>query len=257
MSSNRLAHVLLWVAASVVACNGGSSAAPIEFEVVATFPHDPDAYTQGLLFHDGFLFESTGRYGASSLRKVNVETGAVVASTTIDSTYFAEGLARVGSELIQLTWKEGVAFVYDLDTLERTRQYEYNGEGWGLCYDGTSLYMSNGSSTIFRRDPKTFEVLDEISVRVGGSALRALNELECVDDVLYANVYETDRIVRIDKATGDVLGEVDGFQLELLANRPRGAEAVMNGIAFIPETGVFLVTGKLWPTLLAVRLTAQ
>jgi len=256
MLSRRTTRSLPLLATFLVACSGGS-ADPIEFEIVATFPHDSSAYTQGLLFHDGFLFESAGRYGASSLRKVDVETGRVVARAEVDSAFFAEGLARVGSELIQLTWKAGVAFVYDLETFARTREFRYEGEGWGLCFDGTWLYMSNGSSTIVRRDPATFEPLAEIAVRFNGSSLGGLNELECVGDVLYANVYETARIVRIDKDTGEVVGEIDGFQLERAANRPRATDAVLNGIAFIPETGVFLLTGKLWPKLLAVRLTEQ
>jgi glutamine cyclotransferase len=227
----------------------------IDYEIITTFPHDTGAYTQGLLFHDAYLFESTGRYGSSSLRKVHVETGRVVAETAVDSALFAEGLARVGSELFQLTWKEGVAVVYDLETLERKREYSYEGEGWGLCYDGDALFMSNGSSTLLRRDPESFDVLEEISVEGGGRAISALNELECVDQHVFANVYQTDRIVRIDKVSGQVTGEIDGGQLSLMGGSPGGVDAVLNGIAFIPETGVFLLTGKLWSKVLAVRLT--
>jgi len=240
--------------ASLLYAGCGEPTPPIAYEVVATFPHDPDAYTQGLLFHDGYLFESTGRYGASSLRKVDVQTGRVVARRTVDSAYFAEGLALVGSELVQLTWKKGVAFVYDMETLEPTREIRYDGEGWGLCFDGDALYMSNGSSSIVRRDPESFEIVAEIPVRERGAPVSKLNELECVNDFLYANVYQTDRIVRIDKRTGDVVGHVDGFQLGLLATHVRDPDAVLNGIAFIPETGIFLLTGKLWPKLFAVRL---
>jgi glutaminyl-peptide cyclotransferase len=229
----------------------------ISFQIAATFPHDPAAYTQGLLFHDGFLFESTGQWGASTIRKVDAQSGEVVASTALDSMYFAEGLARVGSELIQLTWKAGVAFVYDLERLDVLREFQYSGEGWGLCYDGSALFMSDGTSTIVRRDPTTFEVLSQIDVKARGFSQSNLNELECVGDHIYANVYLTNRIVRIDKLTGEIGGELDGFELSVASRKPQGREAVLNGIAYIPETGIFLVTGKLWPTLFALRLTAD
>jgi glutamine cyclotransferase len=244
----------------VLACIGlPACAAPapvpgIEYEILTTFPHDPGAYTQGLLFHDGHLFESTGQYGGSSLRKVHIESGRVVARTAVDSTLFAEGLALVGTELYQLTWKAGRAIVYDLETLEWKREYEYEGEGWGLCHDGASLYMSDGTSRLTRRDPSTFDVLEEVSVTGGGHAVPRLNELECVGGEIYANVYQTERIVRIDKTTGNVTGEIDGSRLSLRGGRPGGVDAVLNGIAYIPETGVLLLTGKLWSRVLAVRL---
>lgn len=235
------------------ACDRGA-VPEIGYQVAATFPHDPGAYTQGLLFHDGVLYESTGQYGTSTLRKVDAQTGEVLASVAIDSTFFAEGLARVGSELIQLTWKSEVAFVYDLETLELKRQFEYSGEGWGLCYDGTSLFMSNGSSKLSVRDPVTFQIQSEIEVTKGGFALASINELECVGEHIYANVYLTDKIVKIDKASGEVVGELDGFELSLASRRPGERDAVLNGIAYIEETGIFLVTGKLWPSLFALRL---
>ena len=225
------------------------------YQILQTYPHDPEAYTQGLLFHDGYLFESTGRYGTSTLRKVDVETGDVVASVAVDSAYFAEGLARVGSDLIQLTWKAGIAFVYDLETLELKSRHNYSGDGWGLCFDGASLFMSDGSSQIFERDPETFEILSEVTVQQEGFNLPQLNELECVGQFIYANIYQTNRIVRIDKRSGEVVGEIDGFSLALLASRPNDLDAVLNGIAYIEETDVFLVTGKLWETLFAIRFT--
>jgi glutamine cyclotransferase len=225
------------------------------YQILQRYDHDPEAYTQGLLFHDGYLFESTGRYGTSTLRKVDVETGDVVASVSIDSTYFAEGLARVGSELVQLTWKAGIAFVYDTETFELTNLHNYSGEGWGLCFDGESLFMSDGSSQIFERDPETFDILSEISVQNEGVTLRQLNELECVGEFIYANVYQTNRIVKINKRTGEVVSEIDGYSLALLAGRQNDVDAVLNGIAYIEETDVFLVTGKLWETLFAIRMT--
>jgi len=243
---------LLLAVLGLPACDAGLPV--IDYEIAATLPHDPAAYTQGLLFHDGFLYESTGRYGASSLRKVHAQSGRVVSSIAIDSAYFAEGLALVGSELIQLTWKSEVAFVYDIETLELKREVSYSGEGWGLCYDGTSLFMSDGSSQITARDPATFAVRSQVDVTANGVALSQLNELECVGAYIYANVYLTDQIVRIDKISGEVVGELDGFDLSRAGQRPPVQEAVLNGIAYIEATGVFLVTGKLWPNLLAIRL---
>lgn len=245
----------LWTLALCGLAGCASSAVPsIEYEILGTFPHDPAAYTQGLLFHDGQLFESTGRYGESSVRRVDVPTGEVQARVAVDSALFGEGLARVGSELVQLTWKAGRALVYDLETFTVLREFTYDGDGWGLCYDGDSLWMSDGSSALERRHPRTFAVLETVEVIRAGSPQRRLNELECVDDWIYANVYQTDLIVRIDKVTGEVLGEIDLSSVPLDARRPGDIEAVLNGIAYVPETGVFLVTGKLWPKLLALRL---
>ena len=226
----------------------------IEYEILGTFPHDPAAYTQGLLFHDGHLLESTGRYGESSVRRVDVPTGEVLAWVAVDSALFGEGLARVNTELVQLTWKAGRAFVYDAETLEVLREYAYDGEGWGLCFDGESLWMSDGSNALERRDPETFAVLATVEVTREGVPQPRLNELECVGDHIYANVYQRDVIVRIDKATGAVLGELNLSRLPLDVRRVGNADAVLNGIAYVPETGVFLVTGKLWPKLIALRL---
>ena len=188
------------------------------------------------------------------MRRVDVPTGEVVARVAVDSALFGEGLARVGSELFQLTWKSGRALVYDLESFDLLREYTYEGEGWGLCFDGESLWMSDGSSALERRDPQTFEVLATVEVLRDGSPQRRLNELECVDDWIYANVYQTDLIVRIDKQTGAVMGEIDLSSVPLRARRPGDIDAVLNGIAYVPETGVFLVTGKLWPKLIALRL---
>ena len=211
----------------------------------------------GCVLHEGHLYESSGQYGMSSLRRVEAQTGEVLAEVPLDSVYFAEGLARVGSELVQLTWKAGVALVYDLETLELTRTHTYSGEGWGLCFDGSSLFMSNGSSTLLQRDPTTFEITAEIEVRANDFPLHQLNELECVGDHIFANVYQTDRIVRIDKFTGEVTGEINGADLAVPGGRPLDSGAVLNGIAFVEETQTFLVTGKLWARVLAIRLTTD
>ncbi|MEM7416479.1 MAG: glutaminyl-peptide cyclotransferase [Gemmatimonadota bacterium] len=248
-------HLTLWVGVLVFI---GSGCAPeditVEWELAGSFPHDTTAYTQGLLFHDRHLFESTGQYGESTLRKVNPESGAVVAQVALDSAYFGEGLALVGDTLVQLTWKEGVAFLYGVDSLESRGQFTYDGEGWGLCFDGSDLFMSDGTNVLQRRDAATFDLLEEISVEQDGFAVRQLNELECVGDHIYANVYLTDRIVQIDKVSGNVVGEINGARLSVPGGRPRDHGAVLNGIAYVEATDIFLMTGKLWRHVLAVRL---
>ena len=252
----RAASRGLWTLALCALAGCASSAVPsIDYEILGTFPHDPAAYTQGLLFHDGQLFESTGRYGESSVRRVDVPTGEVQARVAVDSALFGEGLARVDSELVQLTWKAGRALIYDIETFDVVREFTYEGDGWGICYDGEALWMSDGSSALERRDPQTFAVTATVEVTRAGSSQRRLNELECVGGWIYANVYQSDIIVRIDKTTGEVLGEIDLSSVPLSARKPGDIDAVLNGIAYVPETDVFLVTGKLWPKLLALRLT--
>lgn len=226
-------------------------------EVLNTYPHDSNAFTQGLLLEDGVFYESTGLYERSSLRKVEPETGEVLKQVNLPGIYFAEGLALVNDELIQLTWKSEEAFRYTLD-FERTGAFSYAGEGWGLCYDGESLYMSDGSATIDRRDPETFELLGEVKVRLRGAPVVLLNELECVGDALYANVWQTDSIVKIDKASGQVTARVDASGLlteEERANLEPGG--VLNGIAYDPQEETFFITGKLWPKVFEVRFVPE
>jgi len=226
----------------------------LEYRIIRQLPHDPGAYTQGLLYHDGLLFESTGRHGSSSVRRVDPESGEVLASREVPEEYFGEGLALVGDRLIQLTWQSGVAFVYDVETLEGVGSYEYEGEGWGLCYDGQSLFMSDGSDKLLRRDPQTFEVLEEIQVTKDGFPVWRLNELECVGEAIYANVYQTNDIVRIDKRTGQVTGRLDAYGLSVATRRTTDPDAVLNGIAHDPSTGRFYMTGKLWPIMFEIEI---
>ena len=249
----RLGRWAAVLAGGLAAC-GGEPAGSQVVEILRELPHDTSASTQGLLIHEGLLYESTGQYGESTLREVELETGAVVRSLELADEYFGEGLARVGSELIQLTWHEGVAFVYDLGTFELLRTHEYDGEGWGLCHDGESLFMSNGSAVLHRRDPVSFEILESHEVTLDGAPVRNLNELECVGDVVYANIFQTDRIVRIDKRSGLVTAQFDASVLVPSAGRPPGVRAVLNGIAYRPGPGTFLLTGKLWPAVFEVRL---
>lgn len=226
----------------------------LRVRVIRRFPHDPDAFTQGLLWHDGHLYESTGLHGRSSLRKVALETGEVLAQRSVERRLFAEGLARVDDRLIQLTWESGEAHVWSLDGFEHRRTFTYDGEGWGLCYDGRHLVMSDGSERLTFRDPETFRVDHVIRVRDDAGFVEELNELECVDGVVWANVWQTDRIVRIDAASGRVTGSVDASGLLELGDRLDAD--VLNGIAWIPERGHFVITGKLWPWLFEVDFVA-
>lgn len=230
--------------------SSAAGAAVIRPVVVRTLPHDPSAFTQGLLFHEGRFLESTGLRGRSSLRLVVPETGAVERRVDVSRDLFGEGLALVGSELIQLTWQERVALRYDLDFTPRGT-FSYEGEGWGLCYDGARLVMSDGSSELTFRDPKTFAVIGSVGVTSDGVPVKNLNELECVGSLVYANVWQTDTIVRIDAASGHVLTRIDASGL--LSPSEAARADVLNGIAFDAKTGHFFLTGKLWPKLFEVR----
>ncbi len=227
----------------------------LEVRVVQSYPHDPGAFTQGLLWHDGQLFESTGLYGESSLRRVDLESGTVRERREVEPRLFAEGLARVGGELFQLTWREHELRVWTTDGLEPVRTVEYEGEGWGLCHDGTNLVMSDGSARLTFRDPQDFHVVRTVRVRERGQAVDQLNELECQGGMIWANVWQTDRILRIDPRDGRVTGTVDAAGL--LSPEEARRSDVLNGIAWIEERGHFVITGKLWPRLFEVEFVPQ
>ena len=225
-------------------------------EVIRVFPHDSQAFTQGLLWDGGFLYESTGLWGQSSLRRVDIESGQPLEMVAVDETYFAEGLERVGGRLIQLTWQAGRAFVYDFDTLTQLDAIEYEGEGWGLCYDGRYLFMSDGSSYLSVRDAETFALIFRGAVTLNGQIIppQLLNELECVGDFVYANAWNTDYIFRIDKWTGAVTAMIDASSLLTAAERAAlDAGSVLNGIAYNSDSQTFFITGKRWPKLFEVR----
>ncbi|MCJ8500835.1 glutaminyl-peptide cyclotransferase [Desulfatitalea alkaliphila] len=224
-------------------------------EIIAVLPHDPTAYTQGLLYHAGHLYESTGRYGRSELRRVDPATGKVLQRVRLEDRFFGEGLARVDDRLIQLTWGEKTALVYDSTTFAPLGRFSYEGEGWGLCYDGRHLYRSDGGSRLMLHAPDTFAVVGALPVTRGGRPVTHLNELACVGSHIYANVFLSDHIVQIDKQSGQVSAVIDGSRL--LAPRERDAlpaDAVLNGIAWDPREAVFYLTGKLWPKMFKVRL---
>ncbi len=231
----------------------GSIPVPIyNLEVLEEIPHDAGAFTQGLVLDGDRFFESTGIRGGSSLREVAVDDGTVLRTQTVPAEYFAEGLAQVGDRLIQITWQEGEAFVYDAETFEQTATFTYDGEGWGLCFDGERLVMSDGSPTLTFRDPDTFEETGSVTVTLDGQGVDELNELECVGERVYANVWNTDRIVEIDTVEGEVIGVIDAAGL---LDPERAATAdVLNGIAHDPGDDTFWLTGKLWPAMFRVRL---
>lgn len=250
---NRPAPILLGFLL-LAACQGQEVTDAVP-EVLTTYPHDVNAFTQGLLLDDGHFYESTGIYGRSTLREVIPETGEVLREVSLPPEYFAEGLTLVDDRLIQITWREGTAFVYDLDTFEQTDTYTYEGEGWGLCYDGEQIVMSDGSPTLTLRDPETFGVTGTINVTLNGQGVEKLNELECVDGFVYANIWQSDSIVKIDKS-GAVVEEIDASNLLPEDVRARLVQdAVLNGIAYDAEAETFFLTGKLWPTMLEVRFT--
>jgi len=225
-------------------------------KVISTRPHDTSAYTQGLVWHEGQLYESAGLYGESSLRQVDPATGEVRRRVDLPPQYFAEGLAWVGDRLIQITWQEGVALVYRVSDFQKVGELRYTGEGWGLCHDGARLVMSDGSDRLTFRDPETFAAVGEVRVRMVGAPVGQLNELECVDGAVYANIYQTEDIVRVDPATGEVTAVIDASGLLAAADYQAGAE-VLNGIAWMPETKRFLITGKRWPLMFEVELVPR
>lgn len=221
--------------------------------IVGVRPHDARAYVQGLLFHEGRLYESNGQYGRSRLVEIDPSNGRVLRSVRLPSGEFAEGLARVGDRLVQLTWREGVARLWRLPDLEPAGEWRYEGEGWGLTYDGERLIQSDGSAVLTFRSPEDFRVLDRVVVRRAGSAVPYLNELEWVEGAIYANVWMSDEILRIDPATGAVTGVWDASGLLDPAARELGAE-VLNGIAWEPGRRIFHLTGKYWPSRFEVEL---
>lgn len=229
--------------------------APVQsYRVLKTYPHDPSAFTQGLVFVDGVFYESTGLQGESSLRKVEIATGKVLQKRAVDAKYFAEGLALVGSELLQLTWQHNIGFVYDRSTFQQKRTFAYATEGWGLAYDAKGgLVMSDGSDKLFWLDPKTQKVLKTVAVTDAGRPVPQLNELEWIEGEVWANVWTTDRIARINPATGVVNAWVDFSSLWPQAQRTPPAD-VFNGIAYDAATKRIFVTGKKWPRLYQVEV---
>lgn len=224
------------------------------FKVVRSYPHDPDAFTQGLFFLDGFLYEGTGLNGRSSIRKVELETGRVLQQVALPDEVFGEGIAQWGDRLIGLTWQNQTAFVLDLKTFKLWRKFNYRGEGWGLTHNDKELVLSDGTPELRFLDPLSFKELRRVKVTAGGQPVAQLNELEWVEGEILANVWQTDRIARIDPKTGRVTGWIDLAGLLPDNQRPH-PDAVLNGIAYDAKKKRLFVTGKLWPKLFEIELT--
>jgi glutaminyl-peptide cyclotransferase len=226
------------------------------YRVLASYPHDPGAFTQGLAYEDGTLYEATGSVGVgpSSLRRVDLATGTVQARHDLAGEDFGEGIAVVGDRIIQLTWQSQTGFVYDRATFRPLGSFRYPGEGWGLAYDGRRLIMSDGTDRLRFLDPRTFVETGSVLVRDAGRPIDQLNELEYIDGQVYANVWQTDRIVRIDPATGRVTAVIDLAGLLPAADRESGQVDVLNGIAYDATGDRLFITGKLWPKLFEIEL---
>jgi len=233
--------------------NPRQSAPVCGYEIVHTFPHDPNAFTQGLVFRDGNLLESTGEVGHSSLRRVELDSGKVLQRIEVPPPYFAEGITLLKGKIYQLTWQHQLGFVYDALTFEKSGQFNYTGQGWGLANDGQYLILSDGSNRIRFLDPDNFQVQRTIAVLDGNAPVTELNELEYIKGEIYANIWHANRIARIDPQTGKVVGWIDLSGL-LAPGVVQDEEAVLNGIALDEASGRLFVTGKLWPKLFEIRL---
>ncbi len=228
-------------------------AAPVEqYDVTATYPHSKDAFTEGLEFYDGVLYESTGLNGQSHLRKIDLKTGKVLKSIDIDKQYFGEGITILGNKIYQLTYQTHVGFIYDLETFKQIGQWNYPGEGWSLTNDGKNIIMSDGTNRIQFLDPQTLTPVRTIEVTDAGLPLNNINELEYINGEIWSNVWMTNRIARIDPATGKVNAWLD--MTGLLAPNEREGVDVLNGIAFDKATNKLYVTGKLWPKIFEIAV---
>lgn len=244
---------LLLIAVVSLAMSGDAPIPVHAVTVVASFPHDRAAFTQGLAVEDGVLYEGTGHYGESTLRRVDLETGAVDKSMSLAADYFGEGITLMGEQIFQLTWQEGVCFLYDKQTLAPTGTLRYSHEGWGLTNDGQHLYLSDGTSTIRVLDPKTLKPVRRIRVKQGRRLIDKINELEFVDGEIYANIWYLDHIARIDPHSGEILGWIDCSQIYPASSRP-DREHVLNGIAYDKKADRLFVTGKNWPQLFEIKV---
>lgn len=234
---------------TLVGCGGSAGVEHLVATVRATHPHDELSFTEGLQVVGDRLYESSGREGSSNLREVDLRSGREIARRTYPSPIFAEGIGIDGERIVQLTWKDGVAYISSRTGLEPLGTYRYDGEGWGLCMLVDGWVMSNGSDTLTVRDPETFAPRSTMRVTLEGAPVDELNELECVGDQVYANVWKTNEILRIERS-GKVSAVIDASALPV--QRPDDPDAVLNGIAYLPASHHFLLTGKLWPTMFEV-----
>lgn len=257
--------LILGLSVAAVQCNAGANSGPVTnntpppavakhgYEVVNAFPHDSGAFTQGLIFVDGKLYEGTGQEGRSSLREVELQSGRVLKKVDVPMPFFGEGITLLNGKIYQLTWQHQIGFIYNAQTLEKTGEFNYTGEGWGITNDGHSLIISDGSNRLKFIDPDSFRAIKTIAVTDGATRVNQLNELEYVKGEIYANIWHDQRIVTIDPQSGRVTGWIDLSGL-LQPGAVTDEEAVLNGIAYDQASGRLFVTGKLWPQLFEIKL---
>lgn len=251
----RLIAAFSLLLAASAAC---AAAIPVyAYKIVHAYPHDTSAYTEGLFYKVGFLYESTGEKGASSVRKVQLETGKVLQQHDVPSQYFGEGIVDWKDQLIQLTWQSGTGFVYEMADFKPRHRFNYPGEGWGLTRNGKHIYMSDGSSVLRILDPDSLKAIGSIMVTAGDKPVSNLNELEWVNGEIYANIWLTNRIARIDPTSGHVVGWIDLTGLFDVNSLPDPVDDVLNGIAWDAQQHRLFVTGKRWPTLFEIQLVKQ
>ena len=250
-----LALFALLVGASSPLAQARAATPVYGYAVVRTYPHDPHAFTEGLFLRDGYLYESTGLRGASTIRKVVLETGQVESGRSLPSQYFGEGIIDWKDKLIELTWQDQVGFIYGIDDFALRGEFRYDGEGWALTRDDTRIIMSDGTSRLRFLDPETLKETGGVTVTDEGQPVDQLNELEWVKGEIYANIWQSDRIARIDPATGKVTGWID--LAGLLPAQDQPGTDVLNGIAYDAKADRLIVTGKLWPRLYEIKLVKK
>ena len=228
-----------------------STALHYAYSVVKVYPHDRNAFTEGLVFDGGFLYESTGLYGNSSLRRVDLETGGVLQLYSLSPQYFGEGIAVVGNKIVQLTWQSHKGFVYDKDSFGLLQEFEYPTEGWGLAYDGSRLIMSDGTANLYFLDPVTFQRIGQVTVHDTGPVTE-INELECINGTVYANIWREEKIAVINPQTGQVTAWIDLTGIQDSGNQD--PNYVLNGIAYSANGDRLFVTGKMWPHIFEIKL---
>jgi glutaminyl-peptide cyclotransferase len=250
----RATSLICFLAVLLTAPSAHAAVPVYDFDIVHTYPHDTGAFTEGLFYLNGFLYESTGLEAHSSIRKVRIDTGTVLQQVDIDAQYFGEGIVNWEGRLISLTWKSQVGFVFNLGTLKLQRQFSYVGEGWALTQDGQQIIMSDGTAELRYLNPTTLKETRRITVTLDGKPVRNVNELEWVKGEIYANVWQSDWIIRIDPHNGNVIGLIDLKGLLSPSDRVAGPDGVLNGIAYDAKGDRLFVTGKNWPKLLEIRL---
>jgi len=253
-----LGAVLVFSCSSFLGCSilDDSDDVPVySYNIVNAYPHNRDAFTEGLVFENGVLYEGTGLLGYSTLRRVELETGEILQIRELSDEFFGEGITIDGDRIVQLTWQSHIGFVYDKDSFELLQEFTYSTEGWGITHDGTRLIMSDGTSTLHFLDPQTFEEIGQVEVFDNDGPVTRLNELEYVQGEIYANVWQTDWVVQIAPETGRVVGWIDLRDLLSAEDRSQPVD-VLNGIAYDADSDRLFVTGKLWPKLFQIELTS-